>query len=261
MRLNGQQTLGVGMYASTLSCRRQETPSSHTSSTAITSFDDVTMQKRLRITLDGEPVCIATDLFLLRPNIEHYMLAVIFGRGGGPEELGATFWGQTELSCYDDSQHGILGMSYKYHERAIVNNERNLIRVFDVCFDGYCGGNDARIMRWTTDDVSEFQRASVDLTTPYSGPSFVVMSLPQYRNVECELCRRERRHGQEAIEHLPEETVAHIQIAGCKAQMKSVIWAHNGCWKCLLCAIIKHGEAKRNFEFIGRQRQTAGVIV
>jgi hypothetical protein len=34
----------------------------------------------------------------------------------------------------------------------------------------------------------------------------------------CELCRRERRHGFEAIEHLPEETVAHIQSAGCKAQ-------------------------------------------
>jgi hypothetical protein len=83
-------------------------------------------------------------------------------------------------------------MSYKYHERAIVNNERNLIRVFDVCFDGYCGGNDARIMRWTTDDVSEFQRASVDLTTPYSGLSFVVMSLPQYRNVEYASSAEER---------------------------------------------------------------------
>jgi hypothetical protein len=33
-------------------------------------------------------------------------------------------------------------MSYKYHERAILINERNLIRVFDVCFDGYCGGNE-----------------------------------------------------------------------------------------------------------------------
>jgi hypothetical protein len=51
--------------------------------------------------------CIASDLLLLRPCIEHYMLGVILGRGGGPEELGATFWGQTELSCYDDSQHGI----------------------------------------------------------------------------------------------------------------------------------------------------------
>jgi hypothetical protein len=52
----------------------------------------------------------------------------------------------------------------------------------------------------------------------------------------CELCRRERRHGQEAIERLPEETVAHIQSAGCKGQKKSVIGAHNRCWKYLLCA-------------------------
>jgi hypothetical protein len=51
--------------------------------------------------------CIASDLLVLLLCIEHYMLGVILGRGGGPEELGATFWGQTELSCYDDSQHGI----------------------------------------------------------------------------------------------------------------------------------------------------------
>jgi hypothetical protein len=52
------------------------------------------------------------DIFILRPNIEHYMLGIIFGRGGGPDELGDTFWGQTELSVYDDTQHGIWGMSY-----------------------------------------------------------------------------------------------------------------------------------------------------
>jgi hypothetical protein len=45
--------------------------------------------------------------------------------------------------------------------------------------------------------------------------------------------------------------VEHMQSAGCKAQKKSVIGAHNRCWKYLLCAITKHGEAKRNFEFIG----------
>ena len=43
---------------------------------------------------------------LLRPNIEHYMLAVIIGRGG-LEHLGATFWGQTEMSVFDDGQHGM----------------------------------------------------------------------------------------------------------------------------------------------------------
>jgi len=130
-----------------------------------------------------EVQCLAADLFILRPNIEHYMLAVIFGRGGGPEELGATFWGQTELSCYDDSQHGIWGMSYKYHERAIVINERNLIRVFDVCFDGYCGGNDARILRWTIEDTNQFKRQTQNVTAPYTGPSMVVMALPRLKNV------------------------------------------------------------------------------
>lgn len=123
---------------------------------------------------------LASDLFLLRPCIEHYMLGVIFGRGGGPEELGATFWGQTELSCYDDSQHGIWGMSYKYHERAIVTNERNLIRVFDVCFDGYCGGNDSRILNWNRDDLNTFKQRSLSLTDPYDGPSMIVMALPVY---------------------------------------------------------------------------------
>lgn len=35
----------------------------------------------------------ATDIVILRPNIEHEMLGVIMGRGG-TQELGATFWGQ-----------------------------------------------------------------------------------------------------------------------------------------------------------------------
>jgi hypothetical protein len=121
---------------------------------------------------------LASDLLLLRPCIEHYMLAVILGRGGGPEELGATFWGQTELSCYDDSQHGNWGMSYKYHERAIVTNERNLIRVYDVCFDGYCGGNDAAILGWTDTALSDFKRKAGGLTDPYTCPSMIVMALP-----------------------------------------------------------------------------------
>ncbi len=49
---------------------------------------------------------------LLRPNIEHYMLGVIIGRGG-LEHLGACFWGQTEMSVFDDGQHGVWGMTYK----------------------------------------------------------------------------------------------------------------------------------------------------
>ena len=50
---------------------------------------------------------------------------------------------------------------------------------------------------------------------------------------------------------LPIETVAHIQSAGCKAQKKSVIGAHNRCWKYLIGAISNHDEAKRSLELIG----------
>jgi hypothetical protein len=45
------------------------------------------------------------ELVIIRPNIEHNMLGIVMGRGG-LDELGATFWGQTELSCFDDSMHG-----------------------------------------------------------------------------------------------------------------------------------------------------------
>jgi hypothetical protein len=51
---------------------------------------------------------------------------------------------------------------------------------------------------------------------------------------------------------LPTETLAHIQSAGCKAQKKSVIGAHNRCWKYLIGAISTHGESlTRDLEFIG----------
>jgi hypothetical protein len=46
------------------------------------------------------------ELVIIRPNIEHNMLGIVMGRGG-LDELGATFWGQTELSCFDDSMHGM----------------------------------------------------------------------------------------------------------------------------------------------------------
>jgi hypothetical protein len=135
-----------------------------------------------KIVAQDTHVVFPCDLFLLRPNIEHNMLSIIFGRGGGPEELGATFWGQTELSVYDDTQHGLWGMSYKYHERAIVINERNLVRVFDVAFDGYSGGCDSRIMRWDERDVKAFRDATGDMTRPYAGPSMLVFALPPHNN-------------------------------------------------------------------------------
>jgi len=118
------------------------------------------------------------DIVILRPNIEHEMLGVIMGRGG-TQELGATFWGQTELSCYDDSQHGIWGMSYKYHERAMVTNERNLIRVYDVAFDGYNGGLDQTCVEWNDRaSLKKYRDCTYDRSKPYSGPSMIVMALP-----------------------------------------------------------------------------------
>ena len=68
-------------------------------------------KKEMINALSRDDVVLGMDLFILRPNIEHHMLAAILGRGGSDENLGVTAWGQTELSCYDDPQHGIFGMS------------------------------------------------------------------------------------------------------------------------------------------------------
>ena len=119
------------------------------------------------------------EVVIVRPNIEHHMLGIILGQGG--ESLGSTFWGQTELSCYDDSMHGIWGMSYKYNERAIVINERNLVRLWDIAYDGYVGGKEDTAVEWDADDDSPnsraaFVEATMDVTKPYRGPSMMVMA-------------------------------------------------------------------------------------
>ena len=122
------------------------------------------------------------EVVIVRPNIEHYMIGVILGQGG--EGLGSTFWGQTELSCYDDAQHGIWGMSYKYHERAIVINERNLVRLWDIAYDGYVGGKDDSAVAWGDDDAdnphsqASFVTSTHDVSKHYHGPSMMVMAFP-----------------------------------------------------------------------------------
>lgn len=65
-------------------------------------------------TFDATEANNIKNWLLIRPCIEHYMLAAIIGRGG-LQHLGATLWGQTELSVFDDGQHGVWGMTYKYH--------------------------------------------------------------------------------------------------------------------------------------------------
>ena len=115
------------------------------------------------------------EFVIIRPNIEHYMLGIIMGLAG--DQLGNTLWGQTELSCYDDAQHGVWGMSYKYHERAIVFNEKNLIRLWDIAYDGYNGGKDDTYVRWDDEkSVDDFKAATNDMTQDYHGPSMMVMA-------------------------------------------------------------------------------------
>lgn len=129
----------------------------------------------------GGPASNADDveIVILRPNIEHYMFGIILGKGG--EQLGSTFWGQTELSCYDDSQHGIWGMSYKYHERAIVINERNLVRLWDIGYDGYVGGKDDKHLKWyDRAEVNKFKDSTLEVTKHYRGPSMLVMAFSHH---------------------------------------------------------------------------------
>ncbi|KAJ1482400.1 hypothetical protein T484DRAFT_1747615 [Baffinella frigidus] len=116
-------------------------------------------------------------LYVVRPSIEHYMLGIIVGRGG-TGELGATLWGQTELSCYDDAMHGKWGMNYKYHARAVVFNEKHLLRLWDVAFNGYTGGGGTKLVDWN--DASKLEKwkmscVSLDEPLKVDAPDMFVM--------------------------------------------------------------------------------------
>ena len=114
------------------------------------------------------------EFVIVRPNIEHYMLGIILGESG--DSLGNTLWGQTELAVHDDSQHGVWGMQYKYHEKAIVFNEKNLIRLWDIAYDGYNGGKDDSYVRWADpNDTQRFREDTLDVTEDYHGKSMMVM--------------------------------------------------------------------------------------
>lgn len=67
-------------------------------------------------------------------------------------------------------------MSYKYHERAIVYNPKNLIRLWDVAYGGYNGGKGTDHVNWTdADSVARFKADTVNLHRPYNGPSMMVL--------------------------------------------------------------------------------------
>jgi hypothetical protein len=117
---------------------------------------------------------IKYNLFLLRPTIEHSMIGCVVGRGGA-EDLGATLWGQTELSCYDDAMHGKWGMNYKYHARSLVYNEKHLLRLWDVAFAGYHGGMGTTIVDDENIDGWSSSCVHLDEALSYSHPDLFVM--------------------------------------------------------------------------------------
>lgn len=119
------------------------------------------------------------EILLLRPNIEHQMFGIIMGKSG-LDDLGATLWGQTQLECYSDSVHGIWGMSYKYNERAIVFNEKNLIRIWDIAYGAYCGGKGTDVVNESNRE--EFRRNTVDNSRVYTGPDILFIPINHFLN-------------------------------------------------------------------------------
>jgi len=70
---------------------------------------------------------------------------------------------------------------------------------------------------------------------------------------KCELCRKIRQQsagGEVAEDSLPEETLGHINSAGCLGQSDAVTAAHNSCIKALMLDIARWGKEGRGMEFI-----------
>ena len=69
----------------------------------------------------------------------------------------------------------------RYHERAIVTNERNMIRVFDVAFDGYNGGMDQSNVDWGSPSSTQaFMQNTFNRSQAYHGDSMLVMAFPHH---------------------------------------------------------------------------------
>jgi hypothetical protein len=67
-------------------------------------------------------------------------------------------------------------MSYKYNEKAIVLNQKNLIRMWDVAYDGYNGGKDCTHVSWTDpESVGRFKDDTYENNKPFEGASMMVM--------------------------------------------------------------------------------------
>jgi hypothetical protein len=73
-------------------------------------------------------------------------------------------------------------MSYKYNEKAIVINNKNLIRLWDVAYDGYNGGKDCTALNWMSEEsLHKFSEDTYEMNRPYEGCSMMVMA---FRNVD-----------------------------------------------------------------------------
>jgi len=60
----------------------------------------------------------------------------------------------------------------------MVTNERNMIRAYDVAFDGYNGSLDQTCIDWeSTDSMKRFRDSTYDRTKPFACPSMLVVAL------------------------------------------------------------------------------------
>lgn len=56
-------------------------------------------------------------------------------------------------------------------------------RVFDVAYDGYCGGKDVQLLNWNSPEQKDaFKEAMDDTSKPYDGPSVIVLPMMRALN-------------------------------------------------------------------------------
>ena len=68
------------------------------------------------------------------------------------------------------------------HERAIVINERNMHRVWDVSYDGYTNGKGVAIMNWTPEDIKQFKSEQQETGNEFDGKDIIALPM----NMPCQ---------------------------------------------------------------------------
>ena len=69
------------------------------------------------------------------------------------------------------------------HERAIVINERNMHRVWDVSYDGYTNGKGVAIMNWEEADIKTFKSDQQETGSDFDGKDIIVIPM----NMPCKM--------------------------------------------------------------------------